>query len=88
MPNVLFPGMILKRYLNNLFKLKKSISVKNAGVPGGTPQLNIREGGGGLARRSESRPPKYLSKNSNIRKMLKSYPLNILKVQSESSSKD
>ena len=35
--------------------------------------------GGGLARRSESKPPKYLSKNTNIRKMLKSYPLNILR---------
>ena len=42
-------------------------------------------GGGGLARRPESKIPKYLSKNSNIRKMLKSYLLNILKVQSESS---
>ena len=41
--------------------------------------------GGGLARRSESKTPKYLSKNSNILKILKSYPLNILKVQSESS---
>ena len=41
--------------------------------------------GGGLARSSESKPPKYLSKNSNFRKMLKSYPLNILKVVSESS---
>ena len=38
---------------------------------------------GGLARRSESKTPKYLSKNSNILKILKSYPLNILKVQSE-----
>ena len=40
---------------------------------------------GELVRRSESKTPKYLSKNSNIRKMLKSYPLNILKVQSKSS---
>ena len=40
----------------------------------------------GLARRSESKTPKYLSKISNIRKLLKSYPLNILKVQSESSN--
>ena len=39
----------------------------------------------GLARRSESKTPNYLSKNSNINKMLKSYPLNILKVQSDSS---
>ena len=31
-------------------------------------------GGGGLARRSESKTPKYLSKNSNISKSLKSYP--------------
>ena len=29
---------------------------------------------GGLARRSESKTSKYLSKNSNFRKMLKSYP--------------
>ena len=41
---------------------------------------------GGLARRSESKTPKYLSKNSNILKILKSYPLNILKVQSEKLS--
>ena len=41
--------------------------------------------GGGLAQRSESKTPNYLSKNSNIKKMLKSYPLNILKVQSDSS---
>ena len=40
--------------------------------------------GGWLEGLSE-KPPKYLSKNSNIRKMLKSYPLNIFKVQSESS---
>ena len=39
----------------------------------------------GRAKRTESKTPKYLSKNSNIRKMLKSYPLNILKVQSRSS---
>ena len=39
----------------------------------------------GLARRSESKTPKYLSKYSNILKILKSYLLNILKVQSESS---
>ena len=32
-------------------------------------------GGGGLARRSESKTPKYLSKNSNIFKILKLYPL-------------
>ena len=38
-----------------------------------------------MARRSELKTPKYLSKNSNIRKMLKSYPLTILKVMSESS---
>ena len=37
---------------------------------------------GGLTRRSESKTQKYLSKNSNNRKMLKSYPLNILKVYS------
>ena len=49
---------------------------------GGTPYLNIW---GGLAQRSESKAPKYLSKKINIKKMLKSYPLNILKVQSESS---
>ena len=42
-------------------------------------------GGGGLARMSESKTPNYLSKNSNIKKMPKSYPLNILKVQSDSS---
>ena len=35
--------------------------------------------GGGLARRSESKTPKYLSKNSNISKMLKSYPQIFLK---------
>ena len=40
---------------------------------------------GGLAQKLESKPPKYLSKNSNIKKLLKSYPLNVLKVQSESS---
>ena len=41
---------------------------------------------GGLARRSDSKTPKYLPKNSNIKKnMLKPYPLNILKVQPESS---
>ena len=40
---------------------------------------------GGLARRSESKAPKYPSKNSSIKKMLKSCPLNIFKVQSESS---
>ena len=42
-------------------------------------------GGGGLARRSESKPPKYLSKNSNIKNKLKPYLLNIPKVQAESS---
>ena len=40
---------------------------------------------GGLAQRSESKTTKYLSKNSSILKILKSYPLNILKVQSENS---
>ena len=40
---------------------------------------------GELARRSASKTPKYLPKNSNIEKMLKSYPQNILKVQSENS---
>ena len=40
---------------------------------------------GGLARRSESKLPKYLSKNSNIKKKLKPYLLNIPKVQAESS---
>ena len=50
--------------------------------PGGH---SITKHTGGLARRSESKTPNYLSKNSNIKKMLKSYPLNILKVQSDSS---
>ena len=35
--------------------------------------------GGGLARRSESKPQKYLLKNSNIRKLLKLYLPFILK---------
>ena len=39
----------------------------------------------GLAQRPESKTPKYQSKNRNILKILKSYHLNILKVQSESS---
>ena len=52
----------------------------------GTGEHSItKHTGEGLARRSESKTPKYLSKNSDIKKMLKSYPLNILKVQSESS---
>ena len=50
--------------------------------PGGH---SITKHTGGLAQRSVSKTPKYLSKNINIKKMLKSYPLNILKVQSESS---
>ena len=50
---------------------------------GGTPKLKIR--GGGWLEGLSQKPQKYLSKNSNIRKMLKSYPLNILKVQPESS---
>ena len=50
-----------------------------------SPSITEHTGGGGLARMSESKSPKYLPKNSNIRKMPKSYPLNILKVQSESS---
>ena len=53
-------------------------------LPGGGHSIT-KHTGGGLARRSESKTPKYLSKNSNIRKMLKSYPLNNLKVQSKSS---
>ena len=51
-------------------------------APGGH---SITKHMGGLARRSASKTPKYLSKNSNILKILKSYSLNILKVQSESS---
>ena len=51
----------------------------------GGHSITKHTGGGGVARRSESKTPKYLSKNRNIRKMLKSYPLNILKVQSKSS---
>ena len=51
-------------------------------IPG---EHSITKHTGGLAQRSESKTPKYLSKNSNIRKMQKSYPLNILKIQSESS---
>ena len=39
----------------------------------------------GVAGRSEPKTPKYLSKNSKILKMLKSYPINILKVQSKHS---
>ena len=46
-------------------------------IPRGVPNNQTY---GGLARRSKPKPPKYLSKNSNIRKILKSYPLNILKV--------
>ena len=53
---------------------------------GGGEGHSITKHTGGLARRSESKtPPKYLSKNSNILKMLKSYPLNIPKVQSKGS---
>ena len=53
--------------------------------PGGVGGHSITKHTGGLARRSESKTPNYLSKNSNIKKMPKSYPLNILKVQSDSS---
>ena len=42
--------------------------------PVGYSITKLTGGGGGLALRSESKPPKYLSKNSNIKKMLKSYP--------------
>ena len=44
---------------------------------------SITEHTRGLARRSDSKTP--ISKNSNIIKMLESYPLNILKVQPKSS---
>ena len=52
---------------------------------GGGHSITKHTGGGGMARRSESKTPKYLSKNSNILKMLKSYPVNIPKVQSKGS---
>ena len=55
------------------------------GGGGGGHLITKHTGRGGLTRRPESETPKYLSKNSNIKKMLKSYPLNILKVQFESS---
>ena len=44
--------------------------------PGGH---SITKRTGGLARRSDSKTPNYLSKNSNIKKMLKSYPLKFLR---------
>ena len=50
--------------------------------PGGH-SITKHTGGGGLARRSESKTPNYLSKNSNIKKNAKI--INILKVQSDSS---
>ena len=58
--------------IERLVLFQKSFQVVRSkpGGGGGTPQLNIR---GGLARRSESKTPKYLSKNSNIEKVIKSY---------------
>ena len=83
-PGVGFSPLCLARRVLN--QSKSLIILKKARfLPRGHSITKHTGVGGGLARRSESKPPKYLSKNSNIRKMLKSYPLNILKVQSESS---
>ena len=58
----------------------KSNDHRNFRGPGEHPiTKHMGAWGGGLARRSESKPQKYLFKNSNIRKMLKSYLPYILK---------
>ena len=75
-----FESCVFQTRLNFIFSELRS-------SPGGGHSITKHTGwgGGGLARRSESKTPKYLSKNGNFRKTLKSYPLNILKVMSESS---
>ena len=57
-------------------KYNNSLETFRYAIPRGH---SITKHTGGLARRSKSKTPNYLSKNSNIRKVLKSYPLNILR---------
>ena len=65
-----------KIYLNTM--INDEMALKPAGPEGHS--ITKQTGGKGLAQRSESKTPKFLSKNSNIRKMVKSYSLNIPRV--------
>ena len=79
-PNFIDVPKLIKDHLQILYESPRMKKVFSS--PRGGGGHSITKHTGWLAQRSESKPPKYLSKNSNIKKMLKSYSLNILKVQS------